>query len=165
MKIDPRKADSLSLNRSLTDTVIEVKWRSSIQAQSIENYNFIISRSNIWPMLYYLIRVSFLTTLVIYKTYFKSHHIQIQRPKTIILYVKLLRFYALGICDQVLLDLHHLWIEKLFSQQESFMLLELVTDWRFVQQRKKGYYKIKSNWILEQRFNYKLVFWDRPGQW
>ena len=38
----------------------------------------------------------------------------------------------------------------------------LVTNWRFVHQGKDGYYKIKSNWVLEQRFNSKLVFWDRP---
>ena len=38
----------------------------------------------------------------------------------------------------------------------------LVTNWNFVHQRKEGYYKIKSNWVLEQRFNYRLVFRDRP---
>ena len=32
-------------------------------------------------MLYYLFRIYFLTTLDIYKTYFKSRHIQIQRPR------------------------------------------------------------------------------------
>ena len=44
MKIDPRnkwrKGDSLSLDRSLIDTAIKVKWRSSTQALSIENYDF-----------------------------------------------------------------------------------------------------------------------------
>ena len=34
------EADSLSLDRNSTDTAIEVKWRSSTQALSIENYNF-----------------------------------------------------------------------------------------------------------------------------
>ena len=29
-------------------------------------------------------------------------------------------------------------------------------------QRKEGYYKIKSNWVLEQKFNCRLVFQDRP---
>ena len=38
----------------------------------------------------------------------------------------------------------------------------LVTIWRFVHQGKKGYYKIKSNWILKQRFNCSLLFRDRP---
>ena len=55
-----------------------------------------------------LIRVSFLITLVIYKAYFKSHRIQKQRLRTYILYVKLLRLYALGFCNQVLPDLHRL---------------------------------------------------------
>ena len=40
---------------------------------------------------------------------------------------------------------------------------ELVTDWRFVHQKKESYYKIKSNWVLERRFNCRLVFWDRLG--
>ena len=35
---------------------------------------------------------------------------------------------------------------------------EFVTNWRFVQQKKKVYYNIKSNWVLEQRFNCKLYF-------
>ena len=42
----------------------------SIEAQSIENYDFQISRYEIWPKLMYLFRVSFLTTLDIYKAYF-----------------------------------------------------------------------------------------------
>ena len=86
MNIDPRnkwrKTDSLNLNRSSIDTVKEVKWRSSTQTRFIENYDFRNSRSKIRPILYYLIRISFLTTLVIYKAYFKSHHTQIQRPRT-----------------------------------------------------------------------------------
>ena len=87
MKIDPRKkwrkADSVSLDRSSTDT-------------AIENYDFRIFRSEIRPILYYLIRVSFLTTLVIYKAYFKSRHIWIQRLKTHILCVKLLHLCTIG---------------------------------------------------------------------
>ena len=35
-------------------------------------YDFKISKSKIQPMLTWMIRVSFLTTLVIYKTYFKK---------------------------------------------------------------------------------------------
>ena len=38
----------------------------------------------------------------------------------------------------------------------------LVTNRRFVHQGKEGYYKIKSNWVLERRFNRRLVFRDRP---
>ena len=41
---------------------------------------------------------------------------------------------------------------------------ELVTNQRFVHQGKEGYYKIKSKWVLEQKFNCRLVFQDRPGQ-
>ena len=128
MNIDPRnkwrKTDSLNLNRSSIDTVKEVKWRSSTQTRFIENYDFRNSRSKIRPILYYLIRISFLTALVIYKAYFKSHHIRIQRPKTHILYMKILRLCALGFCNQVLPDLHCWWSEDLCSQQ-----LELVTYW------------------------------------
>ena len=28
---------------------------------------------------------------------------------------------------------------------------------------KEDYYKIKSNWVLERRFNCRLVFQDTPG--
>ena len=59
-------------------------------------------------MLFYFIGVSFLTTLVIYKANFKNRHTWIQRPITHILCVKLLRLYALGFCNQVLLDFHSL---------------------------------------------------------
>ena len=38
----------------------------------------------------------------------------------------------------------------------------LVTNRRFVYQGKEGYYMIKSNWVLERRFNYRLVFQGRP---
>ena len=120
MKIDPRKkwrkADSLSLNKSSTDTAIEVKWRCSTQAWFIENYDFRISRLEIRPMLSYLIKVFFLKTLEIYKADFKSQHIRIERPRTHILCVKLLRLYTIGFCDEVLLDLHCWWSEKLCSQ-------------------------------------------------
>ena len=29
-------------------------------------------------------------------------------------------------------------------------------------QGKEGYYKIKSSWVLEQKFNCRLVFQDKP---
>ena len=51
--------------RSLIDGLIE--------AQSIKNYNFQFSRSEIRPKLMYLFKVSFLITIDIYKAYFKSH--------------------------------------------------------------------------------------------
>ena len=40
---------------------------------------------------------------------------------------------------------------------------ELVINWRFVHQRKEDYYKIKSNWVLEWRFNCRLIFRDKSG--
>ena len=54
---------------------------SSTATWSIENYDFRISKSEIWSSLVYLFGVSFLTTLDIYKDYFKSHHTRIQRPR------------------------------------------------------------------------------------
>ena len=48
--------------------------RSSTQAISVENYEIGFSRSNYTHIPMYLCRVSFLTTLDIYKDYFKGHH-------------------------------------------------------------------------------------------
>ena len=48
---------------------------NSTKAKSIETYEIKISKSDFWPMLVYLCRVSFITTLDIYKAYFKGHHI------------------------------------------------------------------------------------------
>ena len=45
---------------------------SSIEAVSIENYEIQISRSNFMRIHVHLCRVSFLTTLDIYKDYFKD---------------------------------------------------------------------------------------------
>ena len=47
---------------------------SSTQAMSVENYKIRFSKSNYMHILEYLCRVSFLTTLDIYKDYFNSHH-------------------------------------------------------------------------------------------
>ena len=49
--------------------------RSLIEAISIENYEIQISRSDFTHIHMYLYRVSFLTTLDIYKNYFKSRQI------------------------------------------------------------------------------------------
>ena len=54
---------------------------NSTTAWSIENYDFRISKSEIRSSLVYLFGVSFLTTLDIYKDYFKGHHTRIQRPR------------------------------------------------------------------------------------
>ena len=48
--------------------------RSSTKVESIEIYKIRISISDFWLMLTCMCRVSFLTTLDIYKTYFKSRH-------------------------------------------------------------------------------------------
>ena len=121
MKVDPknkwRKVVSLSLNTSST------------QAWSIENYDFKFFKSEFRPTMTWMIRVFLLITLVIYKAYFKSHYIWRQRLRTYILYEKLMRLCALRFCNQVLPDFHHLWSEKLCSQQYLFKLLELVTYW------------------------------------
>ena len=43
---------------------------------SIEVIRIQISRSDFWPKLMYLCKVSFLTTLDIYKAYFRGHNIR-----------------------------------------------------------------------------------------
>ena len=79
MKIDLRnkwkKAVLLNLDTSSTDATIKDSWRNSTQARSIKIYDYKISRFEIQPMMNCLIKVSFLTTLVIYKAYFKSHQV------------------------------------------------------------------------------------------
>ena len=123
-----------------------------IAAWSIENYDFQFSRSEIQPRLIFLFRISFLITLDIYKAYFKSRHIQIQRPRDLFSL-----WEATGFCNQVLPDLYCWWSEALCSQQHHSKLLDLVTywdsckelviDWIFVHQGKEGNYKIKFNWV------------------
>ena len=56
---------------------------SSTIAQSIKIYDFQFSRFEFRFRILYLFRVSFLTTLDIYKAYFKSHHTRIQRPRDV----------------------------------------------------------------------------------
>ena len=51
-----------------------VNEESSIEAESVEIYKMKISISNFQLMMTCLCRVSFLTTLDIYKAYFKGHH-------------------------------------------------------------------------------------------
>ena len=72
---------------------------SSTQTRSIELYKFRIFISEFQPMLMYLFRVSSLSTLDIYKTYFRSHHTRIQRPRVYFFCEKLLRLYAIGFCN------------------------------------------------------------------
>ena len=59
----------------------------------------------------YMCRVSFLITLDIYKTYLKGRYTWKTYAKSDLvpysLYKKLLRLYALGFCNQMLLDLYY----------------------------------------------------------
>ena len=60
--------------------------KNSTQVVSIENYEIKIYRSDYMHILEYLCRVSFLTTLDIYKNYFKSRHKVMQSDNTRILW-------------------------------------------------------------------------------
>ena len=122
---------------------------SSTVTRSIENYDFQFSRSKFRPRLLDLFRVSFLTTLDIYKAYFKKTVTHGYTNQEIyFLYEKLLRLFTIGFYNQVLPNLHCWWREELCSQQHLFKLLELVTywdpckwivtNWRFVHQGKEG---------------------------
>ena len=126
-----RKSYSLKFDRYLDRNSIYRHLRTklnknSTEAESVEIYEIKISRSNFWPMLIYLCRVSFLATLVIYKAYFKDHHIREYKenickrwPMFYSFWKKLLRLCALRFYNQVLLDLHHWWSEELCSQHSS----------------------------------------------
>ena len=58
--------------------------RSSTQDVSVENYEIRFSRSDYMHIPMYLCRVSFLTTLDIYKDYFKGCHKVMQKDNTCI---------------------------------------------------------------------------------
>ena len=133
-----RSADSLKLDSCSTDSYLsrfnEARQVLSIEI-SIENYENQFFRFDFRPMLMYLSRVSFLTTLDIYKAYFRGRHIREYKEnickkwlKPYSLWKKLLRLCALGFCNQVLLDLHCWWSEKLCSQH-LLQVGELVTYW------------------------------------
>ena len=72
-------ANSLKLDSYLTDSYLsrfnEARHIQSIEV-SIEVTGIQIFRSDFRPMLMYLCRVSFLTTLDIYKAYFRGLHIR-----------------------------------------------------------------------------------------
>ena len=70
--------------------------------------------------------ISFLTTLDIYKAYFRGRHIREYKENICkrwlmpySLWKKLLHLCTLGFCNQVLHDLHCWWSEELCSQQSS----------------------------------------------
>ena len=132
-----------SLTYGICRDLLDKLNTSSTLARSIELYKFRNSRSEFRLMLLYLFRISFLTTLDIYvRLILRAITHEYSDQELNFLCEKLLRLYW-DPCKRV-------------SQ-------ELVIDWRFVHQRKEGYYKIKSNWILERKFNCRLVFWDRLG--
>ena len=58
--------------------------RSSTQIVSVENYEIRFSRSDYTHIPMYLCRVYFLTTLDIYKDYFKGRHKMMQKNNTCI---------------------------------------------------------------------------------
>ena len=122
-------------------------------------------RSDFRPILMYLCRVSFLTILNIYKTYFRGLHIREYKenicerwPMPYSLWKKLLCLCALGFCNQVLLDLHCWWSEELCSQQSSSswcvshvlgaMHHWLVTYWDMC--KKGGVHILKSLEVLKR---------------
>ena len=89
----------------------------------VKLYEIQFFRSDFRPMLMCLCRVSFLTTLDIYKAYFKGHHSREYKenickrwPMPYSIWKKLLRLCALWFCNQVLLNLHCWWSEELCSQ-------------------------------------------------
>ena len=111
MKINPRnkkrKAVLLKHNKyNLIDSCYQDLLDSSAQAWSIELCEFRIFRSEFQPMLMYLFSFSFLTTLYIYKTYLKVVIHGYKDQEFNFLCEKLLCLYAIGFCNQVLLDLH-----------------------------------------------------------
>ena len=116
-----RSADSLKLDSYSTNSYLSrfnKAWQILSIKVSIENYRNQFFRSDFWPMLMYLCRVSFLTTLDIYKAYFRGRHIREYKknickrwPKPYSLWKKLLRLCALGFRNQVFLDLLCQWSE------------------------------------------------------
>ena len=77
-------------------------------------------------MFLYLCKVFFLTTLDLYKAYFRGRHIREYKENIskrwlmpYSLWNKLLHLCTLRFCNQVLLDLHYWWSEELCSQKYS----------------------------------------------
>ena len=105
-------------------------------SRSIKVMEIQISRSDFCARLMYLCRVSFLTTLDLYKAYFRGRHIREYKenickrwPMPYSLWKKLLRFCALGFCNQVLLDLHHVDEVKNFEANNLLQVGRLVMYW------------------------------------
>ena len=137
MKIWPRnkwrKRCSLKLYRSLNRILsIKILCWSSTQAISVETYKIRTSRSNFWPMLKYLYKVSFLTTLDIYKAYFKGRRacIEWSNAESAQVHYSLWRSYCIFM-PRVLWPRNFLVfiVDELknFAANNLFKLLELVT--------------------------------------
>ena len=160
-----KKGCSLKLDRFLIDSYlssstvarqilsIEISTNTIYQDiyRELRNSDFQIW---FWPMLMYLCRVSFLTTLNIYKVYFKGCHIREYKENmckrwlmSYSLWKKLLRLCALGFCNQVLLDLHCWWTEELCSQH-LLQVGELVTYWNPC--KNGGVHILKSSEVLKR---------------
>ena len=112
---------NLDIRSILVQTIDTRPWlkldRSLMQAISVEIYEFKTSRSDFWPMLKYLYKVSFLTTLDIYNPYLKGRHICRKCPSSLFSLKNLLCLYTKGFVTKEFLDLHHWWTEELCSQQ------------------------------------------------
>ena len=137
-----KKRCSLKLDRYLDKIFsIEIYCWSLIEAESIETYKIRIFRSDFWPKLKYLCRVSFLTTLDIYiriilKAVIMVIHIENIWKSDWVPYSlckKLLCLCTLGFCNQVLLDLHCWWSEELCSQQHLLQVAGLSHVLEFMQ--------------------------------
>ena len=117
MQISPtnkwRSSDSLKLNSCSTDSYLsrfnEARQILSIEVY-IENYGNQSFRSDFWSMLMYLCRISFLTTLNIYKVYFRGCNIREYKENICkrwlmpySLWKKLLHLCALGVTKCLLI--------------------------------------------------------------
>ena len=128
------------------------------EAVSVETYEIRISKSNFRPMLKYLYRVSFLTTLNIYKAYFKGCCVCRMCLSSLFSLKKLLHLYAKGFIIKEVLDLHCWWTEEFCNQQPlqiagvnhilGSMHHWLVTYWDSCIERKDCSLQYKSNWVL-----------------
>ena len=119
--------------------------RSLTKSESTETYEIRISKSDFRPMLKYLCRISFLTTLDIYiyiyiklilKAAILGMHIENIWKSDRVPYSlckKLLRLCALGFCNQVLINLHCWWSKELCSQQRLLQVARVSHVLGFVQ--------------------------------
>ena len=95
-----KKSYSLKLNKYLDRNSIYQHLRtklnrSSIEAESVEIYEIRISKSDFWPLLTCMCRVSFLTTQDIYKAYFKGCHTRRIYAESDLVHYSLWRSYCI----------------------------------------------------------------------